>query len=221
VLICVCSAKGGAGATVVVAALAAELARRGEEVLLVDLGGDLPAVLGLPEPAVGLGDWLDAGPDAPVGALGRLEVDAGVDGVRLLPLGPRRRWPADRGAALVALVGVEHRTVLVDGGLGDGASESLVALRDALRERAATSLLVTRPCYLALRRAIRDEHRPDGIVLVREPGRALDRVDVERILHAPVVAQLDVDPAVARLVDAGLLASKAPRSLTKPLRRVA
>jgi hypothetical protein len=41
------------------------------------------------------------------------------------------------------------------------------------------------------------------------------------VLHAPVVAKIDLDPGVARLVDAGLLASRAPRGLTKPLRRVA
>jgi hypothetical protein len=220
VLICVCSAKGGAGATVVVAGLASAIASRGDDVLLVDLDGDLPAVFGLPEPPVGLGDWLAAGPDVDVGALGRLEVDSGLDGVRLLPLGASREWPTARGAALVALLGVEHRTVLVDGGaVGPGGSASL--LRDAVRERCGSSLLVTRPCYLSLRRAMRDGARVDGIVLVREPGRSLDAVDVERVLHAPVVAKVDLDPAVARLVDAGLLASRPPRGLTKPLRRVA
>jgi hypothetical protein len=58
-------------------------------------------------------------------------------------------------------------------------------------------------------------------VLVREPGRALDRGDVESLLSVPVVAEIDVDPAVARSVDAGLLARHAPRHLTRALRRVA
>ena len=202
-LICVCSAKGGAGAPVVVTGVASTMASRGDELLLVDLDGDLPAVLGLPEPAVGIGDWLAAGPDVDVGALGRLEVDTGVDGVRLLPLGSVREWPVDRGAALVALLGVDHRTVLVDGGVV-GSGGSVAALRDAVLERCASSLLVTRPCYLSLRRAARHGGRVDGVVLVREPGRALDAVDVERVLHAPVVAKVALDPTIARLVDAGV-----------------
>ena len=50
------SAKGGSGTTVVAAALA--LAGRAES-LLVDLDGELPAVLGLPEPAdKASADWL-------------------------------------------------------------------------------------------------------------------------------------------------------------------
>jgi hypothetical protein len=220
VLICVSSAKGGAGATVVVTGLASALAARGDDVLLVDLDGDLPAVFGLPEPVVGLGDWLDAGPDLDVGALGRLEVATGIDRVRLLPLGTRREWPTDRGAALVALLGVEHRTVLVDGGTV-GPAGCASRLSDELRDRCESSLLVTRPCYLSLRRALRHESRVDGVVLVREPGRALDSVDVARVLRAPVVAKVDLDPGVARLVDAGLLGTKAPRGLTRPLRRVA
>ena len=35
---------------------------------------------------------------------------------------------------------------------------------------------------------------------------------------APVVAELPFDPAVARSVDAGLLASRLPRSVAQPLR---
>ena len=41
--------KGGVGTTVVTAALGLTLHRAGRDVLLVDLAGDLPAALGLPE----------------------------------------------------------------------------------------------------------------------------------------------------------------------------
>jgi hypothetical protein len=86
---------------------------------------------------------------------------------------------------------------------------------------AATSLLVLRPCFLALRRAVTAPIRPSGVVLVREPGRALGRRDVEAALGVPVRAELDVDPSVARAVDAGLLVTRLPRALTHALRRAA
>jgi hypothetical protein len=54
-------------------------------------------------------------------------------------------------------------------------------------------------------------------VLIREPGRALHAADVERAVGVPVVAELDLDPAVARAVDAGLLAARLPRSLQRRL----
>ena len=60
-----------------------------------------------------------------------------------------------------------------------------------------------------------------GIVLVHEPGRALTARDVERSLGAPVVAELHYDPAVARAVDAGLLAARLPRSLAHSLKSAA
>jgi len=60
-----------------------------------------------------------------------------------------------------------------------------------------------------------------GVVLVREPGRALGRHDVEDALQVPVRAEIDVEPAVARAVDAGLLATRLPRSLAHGLRNAA
>jgi hypothetical protein len=87
--------------------------------------------------------------------------------------------------------------------------------------RSTHSLLVTRACYLALRRALDPPLRPSGVVLVTEPGRALDRGDVERVVGAPVRAEVGFDPAVARAVDAGLLVSRLPRGLERSLRHAA
>ena len=91
----------------------------------------------------------------------------------------------------------------------------------ALAGVANRSLLVTRPCYLALRRAVHLPLRPSGIVLITEPGRALTRGDVEEIVGVSVLAEVSLDPAVARAVDSGLLASRLPRTLERALRRAA
>jgi hypothetical protein len=45
--------------------------------------------------------------------------------------------------------------------------------------------------------------------------------DVESALDAPVVATLALDPAVARAVDAGLLAARIPRLIQRELRKAA
>ncbi len=71
--------------------------------------------------------------------------------------------------------------------------------------------LVTRPCYLALMRAL--DRRPQGIVLLVEPERSLTRADIEDVLGLPVLATMPVHPATARLIDAGLLATQPPRRL--------
>ena len=63
-MVTVCwSPKGGSGTTVVAASLALVLAQREGGALLVDLAGDVPAALGMPEPSgQGAVDWL-AAPD--------------------------------------------------------------------------------------------------------------------------------------------------------------
>ncbi len=83
------------------------------------------------------------------------------------------------------------------------------------------SLLVTRGCYLALRRAVASAARPHGIVLVAEPGRSLRRREVEQSIGTPVVATVSLDPAVARAVDAGLLNACLPKALRRELRGAA
>lgn len=82
------------------------------------------------------------------------------------------------------------------------------------------NILVTRLCYLALRKAVAAEWKPSSIIVIREPGRALDVKDAERCLARSAVAIIDVDPAVARSIDAGLLAARMPSSLRNPITRL-
>jgi hypothetical protein len=55
-------------------------------------------------------------------------------------------------------------------------------------------------------------------VLVTDGARALGRRDVEDVLGVPVRAEIAVEDAVARAVDAGLLARRVPRPLERALR---
>ena len=90
-----------------------------------------------------------------------------------------------------------------------------VVIIDAGRHRPAfgTATLVTRACYLALRRAIAVTPAPDNAVLVHESGRALGRSDVAAVLSVPIIVTIPADPTVARVVDAGLLAAGLPAAL--------
>jgi len=254
VLITCWSSKGGSGTTVVAAALAALLGAEGPT-LLVDLGGDLPAALGLPEPAVGLTSWIPGGAAEPVTLapgtreratsgvgdpaelagpgthrspergtpilnglreeaddLSGLEVGARA-GVRLVPLGAGRLGDGIGPALARALAG--RGSVVVDAGVVGSAGPAL-----DLAAAATASLLVIRPCFLALRRAVAAPVRSSGVVVVDEPQRVLGASDIEAALGVPVVATVPWDPAVARLVDAGLLGSALPRGLARSLRRV-
>lgn len=214
-LIACWSAKGGSGTTVVSVALAGLLARPSPEgALLADLDGDIPAVLGLPEPTgPGLGEWLASGNGVPADALARLEVP-GPAGLRILPTGAAGA-PAGRAEVLAAVLAADPRPVVADCGSGPTGAGLAVAAA------ASSSLLVLRPCYLSLRRALRAPLRPSGVILVSEPGRSLGRSDVEDVLGVPVKAVVNVDPAVARAVDAGLLPTRLPRGLERALRHAA
>ncbi len=211
-MVCCWSVKGGVGTSVVAAALAVLAARR-SEALLVDLAGDQPALLGVDPDGPALGDWLAAGDEVAVDALRRLEVTVAPD-LHLLASGDLSISPIDSDRLTVALALTDRpsRTTVVDLGVvvRDDPRLGLLAL-------AARSVHVTRPCYLALRRArsvpVDTEHR---VVLVDEPGRALGRRDVAAALGVDSVHRVPWDPAVARAVDAGTMVARLPG----PLRRL-
>jgi hypothetical protein len=202
------AAKGGSGTTVVTASLALFCPNAS---LLVDLAGELPAMLGVERPASqGVADWLRS--DAPPAALDDLAVE--VD--RTTRLIPRGSAPVDansvRWSELVEWL-ARRPSVFVDAGTG---VPPLGLLAGDVR-----SLLVTRSCYLALQRLSSLGYHPDGVVLVNEPGRSLRPFDVERAAGAPVVARVSHDPAVQRAVDSGLLRARLPRLLARELRGAA
>ncbi len=120
------------------------------------------------------------------------------------------------------MLAADPRSVVVDGGsVGGGAPDPRTEVLSAIAAGADHSLLVVRPCFLAIRRAVQVPVRPTGVVLVVEDGRALTAADVEEVLGLPVQASVSVTPQVARAVDAGLLASRLPRTLERELRHVA
>jgi hypothetical protein len=200
------AAKGGSGTTVVAAGLAIN---SDQPTLLVDLAGDLPAVLGLPEPdGPGVLDWARSNTTAD--RLAALELGV-TEHLTVLPLGAPGAIPVERWGILATWLSGQSRRVVVDGGSGGPPPASLTASADQ-------TLLVTRPCYLALRAAVRQRAHPSGIVLVHEPGRALGTADIEASIGAPVVSELLLDPAVARAVDAGLLAARLPVGYRRALR---
>ncbi len=197
------SAKGGVG-TSVVAAATSLLSAEQNQTLLVDLAGDQTLIFGASEPTATLSDWL--GSEAPhPDSLARLSHEISP-GLSLLAVDRTGCLPrADRLRTLAQILRSDTRSVVIDLGRMWQAGVPLIQAADR-------SFLVTRPCYLALRAAMTGP-TPDGVVLVSEKGRALGSEDVSSALGAPVTASLWLDPAVARAVDAGLLATRLPRSL--------
>lgn len=201
------AAKGGSGTSVTAAALA--LATEPPSVL-VDFAGALPWVLGIGEPDVpGLLDWL--GSDAGADRLEALEIPLG-EGRSFIHRGKPSTTPVVRWQKAAAHWSRGARPIIVDAGTTP--PPALVDVPHARR------LLVTRACYLSIRSAARSAIGIDGVILLEEPGRSLGPPDIETALGAPVLCQLLVDPAVARAVDAGLLASRVPRALSKQLRQL-
>lgn len=215
--------KGGAGVSVVSAALAHRLALVHGQALLVDLGGDLPDILGATaHDAPGVGDWLAAGARS-AGDLSRLELDLDLKPqVRLLTCGTQPLRSGEQVSVLGALLARQGRPVVVDCGSplsGTFGAAGEVAL--VLAGAATRSLLVIRPCLVSLRRALNAPLRPSGLVVLTEQGRGLRAVDVPAVLEVPLVAEVPLDPAVVRMVDAGLLLSRLPRTLRRSLRHAA
>jgi hypothetical protein len=222
-LVALWSPKGGSGTSVAAAALALVSASRCET-RLADLAGDQPAILGLPPlpgpagqlsfSAVGQGltEWLAVGASAPTEWLDQMAVPV-LPGLSLLPCGAggSTGGSPEAGAALAVALR-DSGVVVLDAGSSGGATG---AATDGLLEVADAALMVIRPCYLALRRALGDPHlgRTTGAILVEDAGRALDAADVAAVVGVPVVGRVPVRAEIARAVDAGVLRDRLPSPL--------
>lgn len=175
------SVKGGVG-TSVVAAAASLWWSRTREVVLLDPWGDQSALFGV----------------AP--AEGAVAVAPGVSLVTKPPgadsavSSQLRDLFETRGRDLV---------VVVDAGCAQHAVRSLAA-----NGKVDASVLVLRPCYLALARAVVLGAPATHVALVEEPGRALRAGDVASVLGRPVSWRIPWHPSVARVVDSGLAPSR-------------
>lgn len=207
------SVKGGVGSTVVSALLALGHARMSPEgAVAIGLDDDLAMALGASvSSTAGFAEWTCT-EDPPPDALARLATKVG-SGLHVIGAGAGELC-LDHLASRARELEMTTRPVVVD--VGNAASPVITHLTTA----ASSSLLVVRSCYLGLRRCQDLPAEPTGVILVSEPGRSLTCRDVEAVIGVPVVAQIDVDPAVARLVDAGLLTTRLPRSLSRTIEAV-
>jgi MinD-like ATPase involved in chromosome partitioning or flagellar assembly len=210
------SVKGGSGTTVVASTIALMRAAESQRgALLVDLAGDVPAVLGLAESSgPGINDWFANCDHGSRMTLQSIAIQATAN-LQIIARGSKQLDAKENRnfSELCAALKTFDLPIIVDAGCGLPSPDLLA--------QASSSLLVTRPCYLSLRRAAQLSVSPTGIVLINETGRALGKHDVEAVIGAPVVAEISFDAAIARAVDAGLLASRIPTIMSKQLAVVA
>ena len=203
------SPKGGTGTSVVAASLAI-VSSTSSPTLLVDLAGDQAAILGLPQPPTGLSDWANG--------MTYREFDEIInlchDNLYLAPTGTfdfetlnANAW--DKLLRALSLKHSEGCNIIVDLGRAD--------IPIALRKIVDTCYLVTRPCYLALRRAVDLETAFSGVIVVNEPDRVLTSRDVESVLKLKCVAEIPYTSEISRRVDSGLLKSRLPMALQSVL----
>jgi hypothetical protein len=137
--------------------------------------------------------------------------------VTLYPAGQRHAddvtVPPEAGAALAVALDTGTFPTVCDLGRLD------TPVLRAFAEVAGPSIVVVRGCYLGLRRAI---HHPAlagtfGAIVIDEHGRSLGARDVEDVLDVPVLATITARTGAARAVDAGVLATRLPESISRPL----
>lgn len=193
------SSKGGSGTTITAASCSLQSALKNGSALLIDLCGDVPAALGMSEPSTeGINEWLAENQTANSEAL--ILLGNTIDnGLIVIHRGSKFVEGQPRWAELATVLQRFPMPVFIDAGSA--------YLPDELRMIADRVWLVTRQCYLSLRRATQLP-TPTGVIVVEEEGRALTSRDVANVVGAPVVATIPVTANMARSVDAGLLVSR-------------
>lgn len=239
---CIYSVKGGAGTTTF-AAITGIATSEHAPCLVIDLCGDLPGVFGIEtDRSDGIFDWLRHEEDASAAPMRLSDIETAIsDHLSIVTVGNKVQWCssinqgtpvgqerfARLATSLLESAVAETRTVLIDAGtlpLGETFVECwapTARLRWELALRTSHRLLVTRACYLALRAVRALPVPPTDVALLVESGRALQRRDVEAALGIEVGVTVAVDPAIARCVDAGVLAVRLPRGLRRAVGQVA
>ena len=228
------STKGGSGVTATAAMLAlgaGDAAPDGGRTVLVDACGDAIGALGaqVPRESPGLADC--CGSDEPVSAKLAQRLPRQVtNSMSLLHYGDGVITDGDRAAATALAAAANADTLIMDLGCLSRPGparprddephppEPELAARRRMADGVDHSILVTRACYLSLRRVAMCPVRPTGVILIEEPGRALTSASVENAVGAPVVAIIPHDPAVARSIDAGLTSLGVPSEIRRRLR---
>ena len=201
-LIILSSPKGGSGTSVVAASLAIA-SSSSTPTLLVDLAGDQAAIMGLPEPPVGLSDW--------VKGMTHHDFDEILitcnENLQLAPSGSSaieilstNAW--NKLARAVTKKEADGCNIVIDFGQAN--------LPLAFDKLIHTHYMVTRPCYLSLRRAVNLDQRFSAVIVVQEHDRVLTTSDVESVMKLKCAAEVPYSSDISRRVDSGLLKSRLP-----------
>ena len=173
---------------------------RGNNTLLIDLCGDVPAAIGMAEPhGPGINDWLNEDNIGDPQQMVMLGTPV-IPGLVVLHRGARFVTGEPRWEALAAAISSLPHDVIIDAGT--------TYVPEVLTQAVNNVSMVVKPCYLSLRRASRLA-RPSNVFVIKEENRALTVKDVGNVLGVPVAAEIPYEPAISRAVDAGLLTARA------------
>ena len=210
--------KGGQGVSTTTA-LTAVGASVDRPALLVDLCGDQSSLFRMGHGQEGIAEWSTGRHDARELRHQAVHV---TDTLRLLPRG---RGPIDptRAEELLEWLIIAHpdEPVIADAGTLEpesGGEARDHRLRLIAAQVAGVSILVTKPCYLALRRCGPNTVSPTGVVMVADMRRALGPVDIEQATGAPVLVTVPYDSGIAMAADGGAMAQEAWKEPVEQLR---
>ena len=203
------NAKGGAGATTA-AVVAADVANRsGHEVVLVDLTGDIAAILGCSSELPGVSDSLQRRSD-PTGYFVDLRLASEASTVNGAPRPALRMLPRGTGAlpgpeafawyAMWSQLDDYRALIVADAGQGIHAIEML-------RHAPLRKSLVTTTCSQSVTRATSLRTGVHDVVVREQPGTVRNRSDAENDIGRKAAAGIPWNRAIARRADAGMLLS--------------
>lgn len=193
------SPKGGNCTTITTAAYALISANRGTNTVLFDLCGDVPAAIGMAEPSSpGINDWLSEFSEGDAESLVKMGTPL-MNGLVVVHRGSRFVEGQPRWEELAEAIHALPHNVVIDAGT--------TFVPEEVRKAMDSVTMVTRACYLSLRRATHLP-KPHNVIVIREEARALTINDVSNVLGVPRLAEIPYNPAISRAVDAGLLPSR-------------
>lgn len=201
--------KGGVGNSVTALTTASSARRAGNQVLLVDLTGDIGVILGTSPDLPGVAEMTQSGEVSQMAVQGMsVQVDGGGS-ISLLPRGQGDIDPTALEDLWESASRVPHLVCIVDAGRGEEAL-SMVA-SDHIRRA-----VMTECDYQSLHRTRDLLNSPiaeiDDMVVMGDSSRALGLSDIEAAAGRRATAYIERRREIARWADAGLILDRVSAS---------
>lgn len=209
------SSKGGVGTSAIVAGIAVSRLQKNEKVLIIDFGGDIPAIFcEKNDPSYGITEWLNTSQTFEINSIINMMIEP-VENLKIIP----------KGSSLVRSLESFNSLGILDEYFDDFTILYDLSNLDYINSRYfknIKSVLVTSNCYFSLRRAVSlvEKYNFDNCVFVEKNRSQIVEKHLRNIIAIKNISTIEGNNLVSKTLEAGIFYSRAPKKFIEECEKI-